>query len=162
MPGDAPFSKRRRYDDDPYPGVDPIGHYDGMIRNNFIVANVPQFDTGIELDQVRGARVYHNSIFHPSAAYSSIDFRFPNTSVEIKNNVVVRITNRDQGHSEQANNLEGVSSELFVNAAAGDLHLADTASAAIDQGVTLIDAGTDIDDTAHDVGAPDIGADELR
>ncbi len=150
----------RRYVDDPYPGVEPIGHYGGIIRNNVIVAGVAQFDTGIELNQARGSKVLHNSIVHPASAFSSIDYRFANTLAELRNNIVVRFTSRDQGQAELSNNLEAASSELFVDLAGADLHLAAAAEAAIDQGLVLPDAGADIDGFAHDVGAPDIGADE--
>jgi hypothetical protein len=156
--GDA---SSRRYSDDPYPGIEPIGHYDGIIRNNFIFASAPQFDTGIELVQARGSKIFHNSIFHPTAAYSSLDYRFANTLVDVRNNLVIRITVRDQGQANQSNNLEGITGDLFAGVATGDLHLASTAATAIDQGVVLVDAGEDIDGFPHAVGAPDIGADEL-
>ena len=48
----------RRYVDDPYPGIEPLGHYDGIIRNNFIFASAPQFDTGIELAQAHGSKIF--------------------------------------------------------------------------------------------------------
>ena len=81
--------------------------------------------------------------------------------VDVRNNLMVRLTVRDQGQATQSNNLEAVGSELFANATAGDLHLASTASSAIDHGVVLVDAGDDIDGFAHTIGTPDIGADEL-
>src|SRR6185503_1221005 len=43
----------RAYDDDPYPGVGYVGHYDGIIRNNVVWAGGTMLDTGIELDQAR-------------------------------------------------------------------------------------------------------------
>src|SRR4029079_6116150 len=76
----------RTYADNPYPGVVYIGHYDGLIRNNVIYASIPYFDTGIELDQARGTRVFHNTVTHSTAAtaaFSSIDYRFANTRVEL-------------------------------------------------------------------------------
>ena len=45
----------RAYQDDPYPGAGYIGHYDGLIRNNAVWAAVEWFDTGIGLEQARGA-----------------------------------------------------------------------------------------------------------
>ncbi len=41
----------RAWADDPYPGVGYIGHYDGVIRGNSVLADIPQYDTGIELAQ---------------------------------------------------------------------------------------------------------------
>ena len=155
----------RPYADDPYPGVGYIGHYDGIIRNNVIFADIPYYDTGIELAQARGARVYHNTVWSTAAAtgfFSSIDYRFANTQVEVRNNITRRITMRDGASGMVASNLEGVSADLFVNAGALDFHLADGATSAIDQGEVVAEAGVDIDGETHDAGtAPDIGADEV-
>ncbi len=151
----------RVYDDDPYPGILPIGHFGGIVRNNFIVASAPQFDTGIELAQARGAKILHNSIFHPESAFSSLDYRFANTLVEAKNNILVRSTSRDQGQAELASNLDGATFDLFVDAARADLHLVAGAASAIDQAAVLPDAGNDIDGAPRGPGPPDIGADEL-
>lgn len=150
----------RSYEDDPYPGVQPLWHFAGIIRNNLIFAKVAQFDTGIELAQARGTKVFHNTIFHPEDAFSSLDYRYANTLVDLKNNIVVRLTSREQGQAEQTNNLEAAGADLFADALAGDLHLAATATAAIDQGLVLPEAGDDIDGFPHAVGLPDIGADE--
>ena len=47
-------TERRAYPDDPYSGIRPIAHFDGIIRNNVIFADIDYYDTGIEL--ARGAR----------------------------------------------------------------------------------------------------------
>ena len=60
-----------------------------------------------------------------------------------------------------ATNLETDSTALFVDADAGDLHLAAGAAEAIDQGATHPDACEDFDGEPRD-GAPDLGADEYR
>jgi hypothetical protein len=150
----------RAYPDDPYPGVSYVGHYDGIIRNNFIVADHQWFDTGIELDQARGAVVVHNSIVQPDTAFSSIDYRFANTLVTIRNNVVRNITVRDGAQGTVDSNLENADPSVFVDAAGGDLHLAAGANPAVDTGVVVPEAGLDIDAQTHDNGAPDMGADE--
>jgi hypothetical protein len=153
----------RSYSDDPYPGVGYVGHYDGVIRNNVITTSsgFDFFDTGIELEQARGTRVLHNTIVHGSSAFASISHRFPNTMVTLINNLVQNIRGRDASSASSASNLEQVDPSLFVDAAGADLHLRSTASVAIDHGAALPDAGRDIDDAAHDNGAPDIGADEF-
>jgi hypothetical protein len=154
----------RDYADDPYPNAGYIGHYDGIIRNNVIYADNQWFDTGMELAQARGAKVYHNTVFSTDEAtgfYSSIDHRFANTDVDIRNNLVDRITRRNDANGQVEDNLEGIGPELFVDAASLDFHLAEGASAAIDQGVEVDEAGVDIDGQPHDRGAaPDLGADE--
>ena len=156
----------RPYADDPYPGVGYIGHYDGIIRNNVIFADHAFYDTGIELAQARGARVYHNTVWSTAAAtgfFSSIDYRFANTRVDVRNNITRRITMRDGATGMVESNLEGVSADLFADVSALDFHLADGATAAIDQGVAVAEAGVDMDGETHDAGVgPDIGADEAR
>jgi hypothetical protein len=92
----------RAYPDDPYPGLGFIGHYDGVIRGNALLADIPQYDTGIELAQARGARVLHNTLVETARAtgsFSSIDYRWPNTSVAVANNLTRRITARDGGQA---------------------------------------------------------------
>jgi hypothetical protein len=156
----------RVYPDDPSKGVGYIGHFDGIIRNNFVFANVAPFDTGIELDQARGTRVYHNTVYAGPGAtkvFSSIDYRFADTKVDLRDNLVGRITQRDGAMATASNNKEGVAASDFKDAANGDLHLAATATDAIDQGLALPEAGLDIDGEPHAAGAaPDLGADEAR
>jgi hypothetical protein len=153
----------RTYADDPYPSVGYIGHYDGIIRNNAIYAAIPWFDSGVELAQARGTRVYHNTVYSTDSAtgfFSSIDYRFSNTDVDVRNNIAVRITARDGASGTVASNSEGADGSWFVDAASGDLHLAEGAAGAIDRGEVIAEAGTDLDGDPHDRGAPDLGADE--
>lgn len=155
--------ERRAYPDDPYPGVRPIAHFDGVIRNNVIFARTPYYDTGIELHYARGARVHHNTVVSTDEAtgfFSSIDYRFATTQVALANNLARRITARDGGNATLEANLEPAPLALFVDPDALDFHLAATASAAIDQGVVLDDAGLDLDGEPRTDGAPDLGADE--
>jgi len=161
--GEAGNGETRAYDDDPYPGAGFIGHYDGLIRNNALWAASEWFDTGIGLEQARGARVYHNSVVSADSAtrfYSSIDVRFDNSVADVKNNLTRRITERDGGSGTIDSNAEMVDPAIFADAAGGDLHLAAGASVAIDQGIPLDDAGLDLDGAPHTAGAPDLGCDE--
>lgn len=152
----------RIYPDDPYPGIGYIGHYDGIIRNNIIHAIIPYFDTGIELAQARGAIAVHNTIVQPDTAYSSIDYRFANTDVTVRNNIVRNITVRNGAVGTVEYNLETASPDLFVDVGNRDLHLVPSAAEAIDQGIPVPEAGLDIDGQRHDNGPPDLGADELH
>jgi len=122
-----------------------VGHYDGVVRNNVIVADVPYYDTGIELDQARGALVVHNTIIETAAAtgsFSSIDTRFDNSLTTVPNNLVRRITVRS-GTSMADHDLERVPLSYFVDGAAGDAHLTSSATDAIDQGVVIPECPTD-------------------
>lgn len=152
----------RAYPDDPYPGVGYIGHYDGVIRNNIIHADIPYFDTGIELDQARGSVVVHNTIVQPPSAFSSIDYRFANTEVTIRNNIVRNITVRNGAVGTVESNLETDATGHFVDPQSYDYHLRPDAGAAIDMGIPVPEAGLDIDGESHDNGPPDLGADEVH
>jgi len=154
----------RSYPDNPYPGVGYMGHIDGIIRNNVIhagTAAAAYFDTGIELDQAHGAKVYHNTVVS-KPTFSSIDYRFANTSVEIRNNLTYKITQRDGAQGTVDHNLQSAPASLFVDATGVDYHLKSSASQAIDKGVVVTEAGLDLDGNAHGVGAPDLGAYEYK
>ncbi len=153
----------RVYADDPAPGAGYVGHYDGLIRNNVVYADHAWFDTGIGLEQAREVRVLHNTVTAGPAAsgfYSGIDARFSGSVVFLANDLARRITIRDGAAVERHGDLETDALDLFVDPAAGDLHLRASAAAAIDRGSAQADAGLDLDGEAHDRGAPDLGADE--
>jgi hypothetical protein len=73
---------------------------------------------------------------------------------------ILKLTVRESAGGTTTSNLEGATSALFVDATKGDLHLVSGATSAIDKATVLPDPGLDIDGKEHDVGAPDIGADE--
>ncbi len=160
----------RTYSDNPCGGASNIGHYDGIIRNNFILQksealknSQTHFDTGISLEQACGTKVLHNTIVSTAKPnLSSLEWRFANTNVQIANNAVsYNMMARDGGKAELSGNLENAAIDLFLNPAGGDIHLSESASDAIDKGAVL-GAGIcdeDIDGEARDA-TPDIGADE--
>jgi hypothetical protein len=152
----------RVYPDNPHGGLN-LAHYDGIIRNNVIYADIQYFDTGIELHDTREPIVVHNTVMSSASAtnfFSSIDYRFPQTIVNITNNLTVRITQRDGAMGTDQNNLSSTPLDYFV-APPDDFHLTDGATMAIDAGLPLDPAvaGVDIDGDPHG-DAPDIGADE--
>lgn len=146
------------------------GHTGGIIRNNFVAAGDPGlfasssgFDSGISLWGADDAQVYHNTVASTQApSASSIEWRYISTSVTLANNLVTnRIWDRG-GTSYLSTNTEYASPALFVDVAAGDLHLVDPASAPVGGGTVLAPglADTDFDGLLRDA-APDIGADEV-
>jgi hypothetical protein len=148
-----------------------IGHYGGIIRNNFIHASSPGllgsndgFDCGICLASACKAVTVHNSVVSTGNNFSSIEWRFGGSvGNEIRNNIATHgLRARDGGSASLSGNLEGASLSLFVDGQGGDLHLAPGANAAIDQGVPLAPgvSDNDIDDDIRDAN-PDIGADEI-
>ena len=156
----------RTYPDNPYPDVGYIGDYDGLIRNNVIYSDNPYIDTGIGLENAHGARVYHNTVFSTPAAtglYSSIDYRFPGTLADIRNNLTYRITARDGATASYLRaNVEQTPASDFVDPAAFDFRLRPSATDAIDKGEVVPNSGLDIVGRPHDYGPPDIGAHEYR
>ncbi len=155
-------SGERVYPDAPQGGAN-LAHYDGIIRNNTILARIPYYDTGIEIDEAAEPVVAFNTVIATAGAtnaFSSIDYRFASTSCVIQDNLVDNITQRDGAAGQVSNNLEATPLSYFADAAGGDLHLVDGASGAIGQGVPRPDAGLDIDGEPRDAAAPDLGADE--
>ena len=156
--------EKRVYADDPYADVGPIEHFDGIIRNNVIFADIDFYDTGIELQYAHGAKVYHNTVMSTEGAagfYTSIDYRFETTQVDITNNIARRITKRNDGKANLEGNLEGLDLSYFVDPLNGDFHLVPN-SAAIDAGVSISgDTGLDLDAKPRTDGSPDVGADEF-
>lgn len=160
----------RTYPDNPCGGAANVGHYDGVIRNNFVFANDQQlfdsdsgFDLGIGLEQACGTRVLHNTVVSTRPPFSSIEGRFANTVATMTNNLMSHnLRPRDGASLTLAGNLQNAPAALFVDAVlAGDLHLVDGATAAIDQGASL-PAGQADEDIDGDLREParDIGADE--
>ena len=161
----------RDYPDNPYPGVDYVGHYDGVVRNNFVAAADSRlfqseygFDTAIALEQAHGAGIYHNTVASTQTPRSSsIEWRFPNTLAEIANNLVSHnFQVRDGASATLATNIAGAPLTWFVDPTVGDLHLTTSVLGPIDGGTSLPNgiADGDIDLETRD-SLPDAGADEI-
>ncbi|MBK7894590.1 MAG: hypothetical protein IPJ90_06835 [Anaerolineaceae bacterium] len=113
--------------------------------------------------QACGAQIFHNTVVSTQAPFSSIEWRFANTDIELRNNLVSHNLRDRGGTAVLNNNLQNAPLSLFVNAANGDLHLHSAATAAIDQATALPEVTDDVDGQARPFGpAPDLGADELN
>lgn len=157
-----PALDKRTYADNPYPNVGLIEHIDGVIRNNTIFANIPYYDTGIELQHAHGARVEHNTVVSTASAtgfYSSIDYRFEVTQVTIHNNIARRITSRNGGKADLKNNIEAPPASMFTDLENGDLHLSPNAQQAIDKATFIEEVKDDFEGQPRPANR-DIGADE--
>lgn len=163
----------RTYSDGPCPAAAGlVGHYDGIIRNNFIFADDADLfdssygvDGGIAFAQSCGAQAVHNTIAFTSAPFAAVEWRFANTDVELANNLTTHNLMDRGGSADLSGNLSSQPLSLFVDGANGDLHLDDGAVAAIDQGEALSSGicDDDADGQSRPMGsARDIGADEFN
>jgi len=163
--GDGTGLIERPYADSPHAsdkmGNNYAGNYDGIIRNNFIYADVSAFDCGICLEQAMGTKVLANTTIRTGGATSgnAIEYRFINSLVTVSNNIATNIMPRDSARGTMGMNQTAPPMNQFVDAAGGDLHLTASASGAIDQGAALVDVTDDIDGDARNT-PPDLGADE--
>jgi hypothetical protein len=163
-------NNKRVYADNPCPsaGGGYVDHYGGIIRNNFVSANEGAlfssddgFDCGICLWQACGARILHNTVASTQAPFSSIEWRYDNTDIDVINNLVTHNLRDRGGDAYLEGNLTGAPLSLFADGAGGDLHLASTAGVAIDQVTAPTDVPDDVDGDLRPIGsASDVGADE--
>jgi hypothetical protein len=163
----------RTYADNPCSQAEgSVGHYGGMIRNNFVFANRPELyasqygvDGGIAFAQACGARALHNTLAFTSAPFAAIEWRFANSKVDVINNLTTHYLMDRGGSANLSGNLTLQSLSMFADGPRGDLHLDADADEAIDQAMEVA-AGLcddDIDGQTRPIGtAADIGADEYR
>ncbi|HRQ40738.1 MAG TPA: right-handed parallel beta-helix repeat-containing protein [Chloroflexota bacterium] len=140
-------------------------HIRGIVRNNMIYASQPH-DVVIEMVHASGWLVAHNTalLLNPGSGLTwGMEARFSDSQGTFAYN----LTNmniwgdRDGANSTLTGNLTNAQSGWFVDAAAGDLHLAATAVTAIDQAHPILQVTDDFDGDGRPAGpAPDIGADE--
>ena len=144
--------------------VTPHDHAGGIIRNNFIYRHATVAgDAAIGVFDSPNTRVLHNSIVISGTYPNAVEYRFGGTTgVLIANNLLdAAIAARDGAAATVSGNYTTASAGLFVNPAAGDLHLKATASVAIDRALQP-DCMTDWDGSTRPAGAAaDLGADEF-
>ncbi|MAT40819.1 MAG: hypothetical protein CL609_00645 [Anaerolineaceae bacterium] len=163
----------RTYEDDPCPETSGyVDHFGGTVKNNFIAVNDGAlfnseygFDCGICLWNNCNSDVVHNTVYtaNSSKTFTAIEWRFPNTNIDLYNNLVNdQLMQRDGASAASGGNLTTAQSSWFVNAAAGDLHLKSSATAAINQVSLPTGVSDDLDGQTRPNGsAADIGADEF-
>jgi hypothetical protein len=140
-------------------------HVGGIVRNNFIYSSLPH-DVVIEMVRAQGWLVAHNTalLLNPDGDLNwGMEARFSDSQGTFAYNLTnMRIwDDRDGAQGTQVGNVTNAQESWFVDAAAGDLHLVNTATAAIDQAATLAEVSDDFDGEARPIGAaPDVGADE--
>jgi hypothetical protein len=152
----------RTYSDMPCGGATKVGHYGGIIRNNFIYASdaAAKFDVGIGLEEACGTKVVHNTVFSTYVPLSSsIEWRFGKTNVELTNNLTSHVL-KDRGAGAVATNKGNVSTATAsMFASAGDVHLKSSVAGAVDVTAGLCDDDIDGDPRST---PRDVGADEMK
>jgi hypothetical protein len=111
-----------------------------------------------------GTQIDHNSVLLNGNEFYAVQFRFSTTTNgTARNNLAdAPIHLRDSATAILNSNLATAVPEMFVNAAAADLHLLTSATTAIDKGLTLSTVTNDFEGDRRPQGATsDIGADEF-
>jgi hypothetical protein len=139
-------------------------HQRGVARNNFIhvSAGSPTGDVGITANYSGEYRIYHNTVVLNGTFPWTIEYRFPESTGWIWNNLTDGpIQQRNGASADLAGNVTDAQSGWFVDAASADLHLDASADLAIDRGWEPIGVWDDYDGGYRAVGwGPDVGADE--
>ena len=163
----------RKYSDNPCPSVAAgtyVGHYGGVVRNNFIYVNSQAllssdsgFDTGIMLWSACGGTVANNTIISTGDNFSSVEWRFAGSQdINVLNNLANHpLRERSGAKATQTTNIDNASSAMFVDTQQGNLHLKASATAAIDKATPTNLVKDDIDGETRGT-KPDIGADEIK
>jgi hypothetical protein len=142
-----------------------VQHSGGIIRNN-TVKGYGGSDVGIAVVRAADALVEHNTVYAPDGVYAySIEADQPETTgAIIRNNLTDEpiLPDRRGAAATVSGNLSDARASDFRDAAAGDLHLAATATRVIDavQAVGGRSYDLDCDDIGNDPA--DLGADEWR
>ncbi len=110
-------------------------HQGGVIRNNVIWRQpgaVESPDMGIGVWDSPGTKVLHNTvILNGTYPNGSIEYRWADGVVIAGNLADAKIWRREEAAGEEADNVVDAGPGLFVNAAAGDFHLAKSAVAKV-------------------------------
>ena len=144
----------------------PDDNTGGVVRNNFIYrAASMSADSAISVGDSPNTQVLHNTVFVNGTYPTPIEYRFPDTTgVVIRNNLLDgSIGARDGASGTVMANHTAATASMFVNPAAGDLHLKSTATTVIDRVSNLEYAPKDWDGESRPEGsAADFGADEVK
>jgi hypothetical protein len=139
-------------------------HRGGTITNNMFYRAAGlsgTIDVPIYVADSPDTTIYYNTVFDQGNYPNAIEYRYASTNnMDVRNNLVNKaIVARDGSSGTVVNNVTTATATMFVNPAAGNLHLQSTATAAINRG-TAVGVVRDLDGQLRDA-QPDIGADEF-
>jgi hypothetical protein len=147
-------------------------HSGGAIRNNFVylapgllsAARKGSSDGAIIAWNSPGTQIDHNTILLNGNTFFAVEFRFQTTTNgTARNNLAdAPIHLRDAASAAMSGNISSASPAMFVNPAAGDLHLLPPTANTIDKVPTLLTITNDFDGDPRPKGPNSaIGADEF-
>ena len=141
-----------------------LAHLGGVIRNNvFYRSSTQGGDVGVQVADSPDTQVLNNTILLSGTYRAAIEYRYPGASgLLIANNLLDSdIWARDGATATLQANVTSATPSLFVNPGGGDLHLQESADAAIDHGIVVSAVSDDWDGDARPAGlGVDVGADE--
>lgn len=157
----------RSYDDAPCAGT-AAEHYGGLVHSNMIVgrraelfASPSGMDLGVGLEAACEVLLVHNTVASTEAPFSSMEWRWPETSVRVVNNLVTHeLRTRDNASAELVSNVTSAPASTFFDLAAADAHLASasTSSLGAPEGTELAPEDFDGDERPE---TPHVGADQF-
>lgn len=145
-------------------------HQNGLLDHNVVLALREPADAAIETNYARNSRIIHNTVYYTEglkhAVSWSIEYRFPPTTVVIRNNLTnMPIRKRFPMPGREAvieGNRTDAQARWFRDLRGEDIRLVPGAPP-VDQGTSDTEVFLDIDGTKGTIGhAPDIGADEFE
>jgi hypothetical protein len=121
-------------------------------------------DVAIGVFDSPGTKVLHNTILTLDGYPNDVEYRFAATrDIVIANNLVSGAIAAREGATATVSGNVNATAGMFVDAAAGDLHLVASATAAIGQATPVSEVTTDWDGDVRPIGTgADVGADEFR
>jgi hypothetical protein len=124
-------------------------HEDGVVRNNVFWRErgaVEEADAGIIVADSPGTKVLHNTvILNGTYSGGAIEYRWCK-GVTLANNLTDgTVLKREKAEGTEADNVVNAAARLFVNAAAGDLHLSEKEAASLAKVRRLADCPNDLD-----------------
>jgi len=156
----------RTYSDSPC-GGQAAEHFGGTIENNMIVGRRPELfsspsgmDLGVGLEAACEVLVLHNTVASTEAPFSSMEWRWPETSVRALNNLVTHeLRTRDSASAELVSNVTNAPLSTFVDVETADAHLASASVASPGDPEGTVLSPSDFDGDAR-TPTPHVGADQ--